>query len=76
MSKNRMSTEHPPLAYRIEEASRVSGLSRTTLYKLIASKELASAKVAGRRLVPADALKKLIAGHADAVPDAITQVAA
>jgi excisionase family DNA binding protein len=39
------------LAYRIHEAVHVSGLSRTTLYKLIADKKLASAKVEGRRLI-------------------------
>ena len=39
------------LAYRIDEAADVSGLSRTTLYKLMAAKKLASAKVEGRRLI-------------------------
>jgi excisionase family DNA binding protein len=39
------------LAYRIDEAVHVSGLSRTTLYKLIAGNKLESAKVEGRRLI-------------------------
>jgi excisionase family DNA binding protein len=39
------------LAYRIDEAAHVSGLSRTTLYKLITAKKLASAKAEGRRLI-------------------------
>ena len=44
------------LAYRIDEAADVCGLSRTTLYKLIAAKKLESAKVEGRRLILRDDL--------------------
>ena len=39
------------IAFHIDEAAHVSGLSRTTLYKLMASKKLASAKAEGRRLI-------------------------
>ena len=46
-----MAVPSDKLAYRIDEAVHVSGLSRTTLYKLIAAKKLDSAKVEGRRLI-------------------------
>jgi hypothetical protein len=49
-----------PLAYRVNDASRVSGLGRTTLYKLHAEGKLAMIRVAGRTLIPADSLKALI----------------
>ncbi len=50
------------LSYRINDAAAVSGLSRSTLYNLIAEKKLRSIVVAGRRLIPADALRDLIEG--------------
>jgi excisionase family DNA binding protein len=49
-----------PLAYRINDAVRVSGLSRSSLYELIAQKKLRSVMVAGRRLIPASALRELL----------------
>jgi excisionase family DNA binding protein len=48
------------ISYRIGDAVRVSGLSRSTIYKLIGANNLRSVKVAGRRLIPADALRALI----------------
>lgn len=39
------------IALRIPEAVAVSGLSRTTLYGLIASGDLPAIKVGGRRLI-------------------------
>ena len=50
------------LAYRVNDAAEVSGLSRSTIYNLIAEKKLRSIMVAGRRLIPADALRDLIEG--------------
>jgi excisionase family DNA binding protein len=52
--------QHKPLAYRIEDAVRVCGLGRTSLYKLIKTGELYSVVVGGRRLIPAESLKKLL----------------
>jgi hypothetical protein len=49
-----------PLAYRVNDASRISGLGRTTLYKLHTEGKLAMIKIAGRTLIPADSLKALI----------------
>ena len=48
------------LAYQINEAVRVSGLSRTTLYELMKAGRLKTVLVAGRRLVPAEDLKALL----------------
>jgi excisionase family DNA binding protein len=48
------------LAYRVNDAAKVTGLSRSSLYNLIAEKKLRSIVVAGRRLIPADALRELL----------------
>ena len=48
------------LAYRVNDAAKVSGLSRTSLYELLATGQLRSIKVAGRRLISADALRELL----------------
>jgi hypothetical protein len=47
------------LGYRIDDAVKVSGLSRATLYRLIKEKVLRSKLVAGRRLITPDALREL-----------------
>lgn len=52
------------LAYRINDAAKVAGLSRSSLYNLIKDGELRSIMVAGRRLIPADALRELLRGGA------------
>jgi excisionase family DNA binding protein len=52
------------LAYRIKDAARVAGLSRSSLYSLIGEGKLRSVRVAGRRLIPADALRDLLRGAA------------
>jgi Helix-turn-helix domain len=50
------------LAYRVNDAIKVSGLSRTSIYRLIGEGKLRSVLVAGRRLIPADALRDLLRG--------------
>jgi excisionase family DNA binding protein len=52
------------LAYRVNDAAKVAGLSRSSLYLLIAEGKLRSVLVAGRRLIPADALRDLLRGAA------------
>jgi excisionase family DNA binding protein len=52
------------LAYRINDAAKVAGLSRSSLYVLINEGKLRSVLVAGRRLIPADALRDLLRGAA------------
>lgn len=51
----------PKLAYRVDEACRALGIGRTSLYALIAEKKLRTARVAGRRVIPATELERLLA---------------
>jgi len=51
------------ITLRLDEAQAVSGLSRSTLYELIKSGRLRAVKVAGRRLIPRDALEALLLGN-------------
>lgn len=46
-----MQAETNKIAYRIDEAVKASGLGRTFLYERIASGELKSVKIGGRRLI-------------------------
>jgi hypothetical protein len=48
------------LAYRVNDAAKVAGLSRSSLYVLIGEGKLRSVLIAGRRLIPADALRDLL----------------
>lgn len=49
-----------PRAVRVEQAARAIGLGRTTLYGLIASGQIRTLKVGGRRLVPLRAIDEFI----------------
>ena len=49
-----------PRAYRVLDFCRAYGLSRATAYKLMAEGKLESVRVAGRRLIPADAAEALL----------------
>ena len=51
------------ITLRLDEAEAASGLSRSTLYELIKSGRLRAVKVAGRRLIPRDALEALLLGE-------------
>jgi excisionase family DNA binding protein len=53
-----------PLSYTIKTAASVVGLSERTLATLISDGRLASVRVGRRRLIPADALKDLLAAAA------------
>jgi len=48
-------------ALRINEASALYGISRSTIYKIMAAGTLRTVKIGGRRLIPRDALEALIA---------------
>jgi excisionase family DNA binding protein len=50
------------LSLRVNEAAAVTGLSRSTLYVLMRKGALRSVRVAGRRLIPRDALEALLQG--------------
>jgi hypothetical protein len=52
-----------PRAYRVRDFCRAFGLGRTKTYALIATGELPSIKVAGCRLILADAAEKLLKGE-------------
>ncbi len=43
---------HEKRAYHVEEATKIYGWSRSTLYKMIKDGTLRSVRVAGRRLIP------------------------
>jgi excisionase family DNA binding protein len=58
-----MTTVLQPLAYSIEEASRVSSIGRTNLYQLIKDGKLQARKVGKRTLIPAESLRALILGE-------------
>jgi excisionase family DNA binding protein len=60
-----MSATNPtntPLAYRPEQVSNLTGLSRGKIFQLIASGELESRKIGKARLVLARSLEKLLEG--------------
>ena len=53
---------HPSaLAYGVDEAARVLGISRRSLYELITERRLGSVKLCGRRLIPRASLERLLA---------------
>jgi excisionase family DNA binding protein len=54
----------PPskIAYTIKEATAAIGLSRSTIYKLMASGELQTIRIGQRRLIRAEALNRLLTG--------------
>jgi excisionase family DNA binding protein len=49
------------LAFSVEEAARLIGVSRATVYVLISTGELRTIKIRKRRLVPREALLDLLA---------------
>jgi excisionase family DNA binding protein len=49
------------LAFCVEDAARLIGVSRATLYVLISEGDLRTLKIRKRRLVPRDALLELLA---------------
>jgi excisionase family DNA binding protein len=48
------------LALRVDDAAKAIGLSRSSIYMLIGEGSLRSVRVAGRRLIPTDALRDLL----------------
>ncbi len=50
-----------PMCLTPEEVGRVLGIGRTFVYDLLASGQLESIKLGRRRLVPVDAIERLIA---------------
>jgi excisionase family DNA binding protein len=58
-----MTDYHPPLAYSVNEACRVSSMGRTRIYELINSGQLKAIKLGRRTLIDAESLKSLITGR-------------
>jgi excisionase family DNA binding protein len=52
-------------ALRVNEAVAVSGLSRSTLYKLLGTEKLRAVKVGGRRLILREDLQALLRAGAE-----------
>jgi excisionase family DNA binding protein len=50
------------LTYSIAEAARMCGVSRATLYRLLARGQLSTVKIGSRRLVPERSIETLLAG--------------
>ncbi len=55
-------TATPKLAYSVLESCAALGITRPTLYGLIADGRLRTIKVGARRLIPATELHRLLAG--------------
>jgi excisionase family DNA binding protein len=53
-------TADRPVAYRVEDFCRAYGIGRSTVYELIKEKELKSAVIAGRRVIPASEGDRLL----------------
>jgi excisionase family DNA binding protein len=55
----------PPIALRVNDAAALSGLSRSSLYKLLSEKRLRSIVVCGRRLFLREDILALLHDAAD-----------
>ena len=58
-----METDGAPqrrLTFSVSEAADAAGLSRATIYRLIASGDVRSVKVADRRLIPRNEIYRLL----------------
>jgi excisionase family DNA binding protein len=53
-----------PRAYGVKAFCKAFGVSRSTVYNLIADGRLRSVRIAGRRLIPADAAEALLRDEA------------
>lgn len=52
-----------PRAYRVRDFCQAFGVSRSTVYNLMADGRLKTVLIAGRRLIPADAAEALLRGE-------------
>ncbi len=55
--------KHAPIAVSPDEAARLAGIGRTTLYAALAKGDLPSIKIGTRRLVRVDAIREWLAKH-------------
>jgi excisionase family DNA binding protein len=68
-----MATER--LLYKVDEAAEALGLSRVTLYSLMARGEVDSIKVGAARRIPADELRRFVERNRQATGDRTGPVA-
>ena len=54
--------ENEVLAYSIPDACRVACIGRSTLYGLIGAGKIEARALGGRTIIPADSLRKFLAG--------------
>ena len=54
---NENSPKHPPIAVSPDEAARLAGIGRTSLYAALAKGDLPSIKIGTRRLIRVDAIR-------------------
>ena len=60
---NEPNPKHAPIAVAPDEAARLAGIGRTTLYAALARGDLPSIKIGARRLVRVDAIREWLAGN-------------
>lgn len=53
--------QHQPIAVSPDEAARLAGIGRTTLYAALAKGDLPSIKIGTRRLIRVDAIRDWLA---------------
>lgn len=58
--------DHRPLSYSVKDAATAIGISKTTVWRLIASGEIQTFKLGCRTLIRADQLQALIDRHSQA----------
>lgn len=52
-----------PISVRVPDASRMTGLGRSTIYELIASGDIEVAKVGRATVIMVDSIRKFLAGN-------------
>lgn len=60
---NEPTQKHAPIAVSPDEAARLAGIGRTTLYAALAKGDLPSIKIGTRRLVRVEAIREWLARH-------------
>lgn len=60
---NESKPKHAPIAVSPDEAARLAGIGRTTLYAALAKGDLPSIKIGTRRLVRVDAIREWLTRH-------------
>lgn len=60
---NEMTPKHAPIAVSPDEAARLAGIGRTTLYAALAKGDLPSIKIGTRRLIRVDAIRDWLASN-------------